>query len=161
MPRIWAGWRMAYVSQTDVPKDSCVMCELQKGPDDEMLILARNEFCFAVMNAYPYTSGHLMVVPRRHEAELDGLTDDEANAIMAMTRQATVAMKAAYNPAGMNVGINIGKESGAGVPGHIHVHVLPRWGGDTNFMTSVAEARILPEALSASWARLRDVWPKG
>lgn len=159
LERMWAGWRMAYVSQTDLPKDSCVMCELAKGSLDEALILERNELCFAVMNAYPYTSGHLMVVPVRHEAELTGLSAAEAHAVMDMVQRACEALKVAFSPSGINVGINIGRESGAGVPGHVHVHAVPRWGGDTNFMTSVAEARILPEALSASWERLRAAWP--
>lgn len=159
LARMWAGWRMAYVSTTEETKHSCVMCELAVALVDEALILERNELCFAVMNAYPYTSGHLMVVPVRHEAELTGLSTEEAHAVMDMVQRSCVALQGAFAPPGINVGINIGRESGAGVPGHVHVHALPRWGGDTNFMTSVAEARILPEGLRASWERLRAAWP--
>ncbi len=119
----------------------------------------RDEATFAVLNAYPYTSGHVMVAPVRHEAELDGLDDAEARSLMAMMQRATTAVRAAYTPEGMNVGLNIGRAGGAGVPGHLHVHVLPRWAGDTNFMTSVAETRVLPEPLAATLEKLRAAWP--
>ena len=122
-------------------------------------MLARDDQSFAVMNAYPYTSGHLMVAPLRHEAVLAGLTRDEANAVMAMTQAATTALERAYTPEGINVGVNIGRAAGAGILGHVHVHALPRWNGDTNFMTSVAEARVLPESLTASYEKLVAAWP--
>ncbi len=128
-------------------------------PDAEGLVLARNEHAFAVMNAYPYTSGHLMVAPLRHEATLAGLSREEAAAVMALVQDANAAVLAAYRPDGINVGANIGRAGGAGVPGHVHVHVLPRWIGDTNFMTTVAEARVLPEPLTASFEKLRAGWP--
>jgi ATP adenylyltransferase len=111
------------------------------------------------MNAYPYTSGHLMVAPLRHESTLAGLTRDEAVAVMSLVQDANVAVTAAYRPDGLNVGANIGRAAGAGVPGHVHVHVLPRWAGDTNFMTTVAEARVLPEPLDLSYEKLRAEWP--
>ena len=107
------------------------------------------------MNAFPYTSGHLMIAPLRHEGELEDLEADEATAVMAMTQQAVAALKSAYTPDGINVGVNLGRPAGAGVPGHVHLHVLPRWNGDTNFMTSVAETRVLPEDLRTSWEKLR------
>ena len=112
-----------------------------------------------MMNAYPYTSGHLMVAPLRHEGTLSGLSTDEANALMAMTQDATVAVDGAYHPDGANVGVNIGRAGGAGIPGHVHVHVVPRWNGDTNFMTTVADARVLPEPLRLSWEKVRKHWP--
>jgi ATP adenylyltransferase len=113
------------------------------------------------MNLYPYGSGHLLVAPCRHESDLDGLTDDEADALMRALRRAVRAIKAAYGPDGVNVGMNLGAAAGAGVPGHLHAHALPRWRGDTNFMTAVAEVRVLPEDLGTGWAKLRAAWPEG
>jgi diadenosine tetraphosphate (Ap4A) HIT family hydrolase len=124
------------------------------------LVVARDDLAFAVMNAFPYTSGHLMIAPLRHEGELEDLKADEATAVMAMTQQAVAALKSAYTPDGINVGVNLGRPAGAGVPGHVHLHSLPRWNGDTNFMTTVAETRVLPEDLRTSWERLRAAWPK-
>jgi ATP adenylyltransferase len=121
-------------------------------------VLARNDAAFAVMNAYPYNSGHLMVAPLRHEPRLGGLSPEEATAVMALTRDASLAVEAAYQPDGINVGMNLGRAAGAGVPNHLHVHVLPRWAGDTNFMTAVAETRVLPESLSTSYEKLLAAW---
>jgi ATP adenylyltransferase len=162
LERMWAGWRSRYVSDTaqQPPTDDCVFCSLADEPDDAAQILVRDELVFAVLNIYPYTSGHLMVAPLRHEGFLDELTDEEAVAVMAMTRRAITALRGAYEPEGMNVGMNLGRAGGAGVPGHLHVHVLPRWGGDTNFMTSIAETRVMPETLSATRERLLATWPE-
>jgi ATP adenylyltransferase len=163
LDRLWAGWRSAYVGEVanvEAPgEDGCVFCALANATDDHGQVLARNPSTFAVLNIYPYTSGHLMVMPRRHVPDLTALTDDEATTLMAMTRQATTAVQDAYQPDGINVGINLGRAAGAGVPGHLHVHVVPRWSGDTNFMTSVAETRVMPETLTESFQRLRAVWP--
>jgi diadenosine tetraphosphate (Ap4A) HIT family hydrolase len=162
LQRIWAGWRAAYIEEvTAEPSrdDACLFCELAAADAEEALVVAREKHAFAVMNAYPYISGHLMLAPLRHEAELDALSDDEAVALMKLTQQATTALKAAYRPDGLNVGVNVGRAAGAGVPGHVHFHALPRWNGDTNFMTSVAETRVLPEDLRTSWQKLRDAWP--
>jgi diadenosine tetraphosphate (Ap4A) HIT family hydrolase len=162
LQRIWAGWRAAYIdSVTSDPADSdeCLLCSLAAADPEDALVLARDEVVFAVMNAYPYVSGHLMLAPLRHEAELDGLSEDEASALMAMTQRATTALKAAFRPDGLNIGINVGRAAGAGVPGHVHLHALPRWGGDTNFMTAVAETRVLPEDIRTSWHKLKDAWP--
>jgi ATP adenylyltransferase len=164
LERLWAGWRTAYIDgvATQAPPEGdheCLFERLARGRDDESLVLARNEHAFAVMNAYPYTSGHVMIAPLRHESSLAGLSRDEAAAVMALVQDANVAVLAAYSPDGLNVGANIGRAAGAGIPGHVHVHVLPRWTGDTNFMTTVAEARVLPEPLSMSYEKLRAVWP--
>jgi ATP adenylyltransferase len=159
LERLWAGWRAGYVDTVAAgAPDDCLFCQLPGSDDAEAQIVAVNELAYAVMNAYPYTSGHLMVVPRRHEAQLDGLDADEASALMTMIRQATAAVRAACSPEGMNVGMNLGHAAGAGIPGHLHVHVVPRWTADTNFMTSVAETRVLPEPLSVTCARLRSHW---
>jgi len=163
LERLWAGWRADYIAESvpprvDAPED-CLFCALGAAAPEESQVVARNATTFAVLNAYPYTSGHLMVAPLRHEADLDGLDRDEANAVMAMPQQATMALRSAYAPDGINVGMNLGRAAGAGVPGHLHVHVLPRWFGDTNFMTSVAEIRVMPEALTTTLERLRAAWP--
>ncbi len=123
--------------------------------DDEAMILERTDTTFTVMNAFPYTSGHVMVVPLRHIARLTELDAGEAATLMHATQRAAAAIEAAYAPQGLNVGMNIGPGSGAGVPGHLHVHGLPRWSGDTNFMTAVAETRVLPESLRHSYEKLR------
>ncbi|HEU5301943.1 MAG TPA: HIT domain-containing protein [Acidimicrobiia bacterium] len=163
LERLWAGWRTEYIDtvigEGEDHLDACLFCALPDVEPDEALVIVRDEHAYAVLNAYPYTSGHLMVVPVRHVGELDELRDDEAHQVMAMTQAATTAIRAAYAPQGMNVGMNLGRAAGAGIPGHLHVHVLPRWGGDTNFMTSVAESRVLPEPLSKALERLRAAWP--
>ena len=164
LERLWAGWRTTYIDgvATQPPPEGdhdCLFERLAREPDAESLVLARNEHAFAVMNAYPYTSGHLMVAPLRHEATLAALSRDEGAAVMALVQDANVAVLAAYSPDGINVGANIGRAAGAGVPGHVHIHVLPRWTGDTNFMTAIAEARVLPEPLTKSYEKLRAVWP--
>jgi ATP adenylyltransferase len=164
LDRLWAGWRAAYVagaaSTASTGPDDCLFCALASAPDEESLVVARDELVFAVMNAYPYASGHLMIAPFRHEAELEGLKGDEATALMTMTQHAVSALKSAYTPDGINAGLNLGRPAGAGVPGHVHLHVLPRWTGDTNFMTTVAETRVLPEDLRTSWEKVRAAWPK-
>ena len=139
--------------------DQCLFERLAAADPHEALVLARTDRAFAVMNAYPYTSGHLMVAPVRHEGTLSGLSTEEANALMAMTQDATVAVDGAFHPDGANVGVNIGRAGGAGIPGHVHVHVVPRWNGDTNFMTTVADAPVLPEPLRLSWEKVRKHWP--
>ena len=170
LERLWAGWRAEYLDgpatapldgATNLPAGSdCVFCGLGEAEDlDQAMIVAHEGPVYVVLNAYPYVSGHLLIVPRRHEGELDGLTPEESAGVLASTQRATTALKAAYRPDGINVGINLGRAAGAGLPGHLHVHVLPRWYGDTNFLTSVAEARILPESLSRTLERVKAAWP--
>ena len=161
MGRIWAGWRREYVEDVanNEPKSECVFCDLS-GQEDSFQVIADGENSFAAINIHPYTSGHLLVIPRRHVGTLDSLNTNEANSIMAMTQAATTAVNSAYAPDGINIGINQGRAAGAGLPNHLHVPVLPRWIADTNFMTSVAEARVLPEALDETRDRLRAAWPK-
>jgi diadenosine tetraphosphate (Ap4A) HIT family hydrolase len=165
LERIWAGWRASYVASAAMTPSTgahdCLFCGLAAADPEEVLVVARDELVFAVMNAFPYTSGHLMIAPLQHEAELEGLKPDEVTAVMTMTQDAVMALKGAYSPDGINVGLNIGRTAGAGVPGHVHLHALPRWDGDTNFMTTVAEARVLPEDLRTSWEKLRAAWPRG
>ena len=161
LERLWAGWRAAYIGSAgaETPADECLFCGLAAADGDEAQVIARGERAFAVLNAYPYTSGHLMVVPLLHGENLETLPLEDAQALMAMIQDGVTALKAAYKPDGVNVGMNLGRAAGAGMPQHLHVHVVPRWVGDTNFMTSIAEARILPESLSTTLERLRAAWP--
>jgi ATP adenylyltransferase len=161
LQRLWAGWRAPYlesVTGETAPERECLFCGLAAADPDEALVVAREEHAFVVLNLYPYTSGHVMVAPLHHVGELELLPHDEAAALMHVTQRATAAVKGAYGPEGVNIGINLGAAAGAGVPGHLHVHVVPRWNADTNFMTSVAETRVLPETLDQTLARLREAW---
>lgn len=163
LDRLWAGWRHAYVSGEDSSPapNGCVLCGvIAPGIADEISnVIWRGGACVAVLNAYPYTSGHLMVMPARHVGELEALEPPESAELWDGVRRAVVAVKAAYAPGGINVGLNLGRSAGAGLPGHLHAHVVPRWDGDTNFMTSTAGVRVLPEALPDTWAKVRAAWP--
>ncbi|MGH8993919.1 MAG: HIT family protein, partial [Acidimicrobiia bacterium] len=147
LERIWAGWRSPYVTgiAASDAEDGCLFCTLAVSDDVDVFVLERTELCFSVLNAFPYTPGHLMVAPLRHEAELEGLTAEEGAALFAALQRAVVALKETSRPHGLNLGVNLGRVAGAGVPGHIHWHAMPRWDGDTNFMTTVAEARVISE----------------
>ena len=164
LERLWAPWRSRYVAGIQqpgsVPTDGTLFERILAAPepDEETGILWRGETCFAVLNAYPYGSGHLMVAPNRAVVDLGDLTDAESDELWAAVRAAVAAIGRAYNPEGVNVGLNLGAAAGAGVPDHLHVHCLPRWRGDTNFMTTMAETRVLPEPLSESWSKLRNAW---
>jgi ATP adenylyltransferase len=161
LDRLWAGWRAPYLDEVTgeaPPSDECLFCRLAAADPDEAYVVARDERAFVVLNAYPYTSGHVMVAPLRHEGDLEVLTAADATALMHLTQRAAAAVKRAYAPEGVNVGANLGAAAGAGVPGHLHFHVVPRWYADTNFMTAIAETRVLPEPLSATLVRLREAW---
>ncbi len=165
LERLWAGWRLAYIEDTQAsasPGEGSIFERILAldEPDDRTYVVWRGAHCFALLNAYPYANGHLLVMPYRAVAELEDLTEDEAGELWLGVRQAVTALKAAYGCEGVNVGLNLGRAAGAGVPDHLHVHVLPRWAGDTNFMTAVAETRVLPETLDASWEKLRAAWPR-
>lgn len=163
MDRLWAGWRSAYVSsEYDPPpgEGSLFRRILEAGlSDKEAYIVWRGELTFAILNAFPYVTGHMLVMPYREVAELEDLEPAEAAELWAAVRDAVRALKAAYRPHGINVGLNLGEAAGAGVPGHLHVHVLPRWNADTNFTTTVAETRVLPESLGDTWQKLTAAWP--
>ncbi|MGH9268225.1 MAG: HIT family protein [Acidimicrobiales bacterium] len=161
LERIWAGWRSPYVTGIGVSdrEDGCLFCTLAVSDDEVVFVLERTDLTFSVLNAFPYTPGHLMVAPLRHEAELEGLTAEEGAALFAGLQRAVVALKEASRPHGLNLGVNLGRVAGAGVPGHIHWHAMPRWDGDTNFMTTVAETRVISEDLRTTWDKLRKAWP--
>ncbi len=161
--RIWAGWRSDYVAGAgELQAGDGTLFEqlLTSGlPDDETYIVWRGERCFVVLNLYPYTSGHVLVVPVRPVADLADLEPSESSELWGTVEDAVTALRRAYDPDGVNVGLNLGRAAGAGIPGHLHVHCLPRWAGDTNFTTTVAATRVMPEPLGESWQRLRDSWP--
>lgn len=175
LDHLWAGWRNAYVSSltspgagdaaagvpaSDVP-EGCVFCRIDASgpPSADNGVVARRERCVTLLNAYPYAPGHVLVMPRRHVGSLAELGEDERYDLWEMVGDAVSAIEAAYAPEGLNVGANLGVAAGAGIPRHLHVHAVPRWAGDTNFMTAVAGVRVLPEALPDTWAKLRDAWP--
>jgi len=168
LERMWAGWRSGYVDDlAAVGRESrddaeCVFCRIMASdcPDDETFVLWRGRSCLAILNAYPYTNGHLMVMPMRHVGDLAELEPSETSELWAGVQASMGAIMAAYQPEGMNMGANLGKAAGAGVPGHLHVHCLPRWSGDTNFVTSIASLRVLPETLATSHEKLLAAWPQ-
>jgi len=153
---LWSPWRYQYLTSPQ-EAEGCIFCAIAVDDHDERnLIVYRGSHNFIVLNLFPYTSGHLMVVPFAHAAELCQLDEDAATEMMALTRLAERRLRAIYRPDGLNVGMNIGKSAGAGIAGHIHMHVLPRWHADANFMTTIAETRVLPEDLHVTWRRVHD-----
>lgn len=166
LDRLWNGWRAAYVSghvaerpAGPTPAGSVFTQILGSGlSDEEAHIVHRGETCFAIMNAFPYTSGHLMVLPLREVADLEDLTATEGTELWATVTDAVRVLKTVYRPEGLNVGVNLGAPAGGSVSQHLHVHVVPRWIGDANFMSTVADTRTLPEALGDSAAKVREAW---
>jgi len=155
MDRIWAPWRMEYLLGDSM--DGCIFCDKPLEENDEgNHILIRTPLSFVILNAYPYNNGHLMVAPYRHVAALSELTAEERGDLMETLVVAENLLEKAFAPQGMNVGVNLGSCAGAGVPGHIHFHIVPRWEGDTNFMPVVGETRVLPELLADTYRRLKD-----
>ena len=170
LEHLWAGWRREYIVEATEreragtltqEESDCVFCALAETgpPSEDNLVVWRGELSYVVMNAYPYASGHVLVLPLRHVGPLAELTEAESAELWSATQRALASIEKAYDPDGLNMGANLGRAAGAGLPGHLHLHALPRWSGDTNFMTSVAEARVLPETLQLSWKRLTDAWP--
>jgi ATP adenylyltransferase len=159
MDRLFSPWRMAYITSTGEPH-ACVFCGARTAAGPESLLLHQGRDCFVVLNLYPYNNGHLMVVPNRHIATLSDATPGELCELMDLTRVAEQALTELYRPQGLNVGMNLGRAAGAGVVDHIHIHVVPRWNGDSNFMTVVGETRVLPEEVLQTAARLRPVFQR-
>jgi ATP adenylyltransferase len=155
MDYLWTPWRYAFVTSMDKPT-GCIFCDKTKTEDDEKVgIVYRGIHCYIILNAFPYTSGHVMVVPYQHTDELQKLPQPAAQEMMALSQKTEGILREVYKPDGINLGMNIGKAAGAGVAGHIHMHILPRWVADSNFMTVVGETRVLPEALDETWRRLK------
>jgi ATP adenylyltransferase len=160
MDYLWTPWRYAYVSGTTKTSE-CVFCEAPKEKSDEKArIVHRGEHCFVILNTFPYTPGHVMVVPYVHLDELRKLPPNAAHEMMALSQKMETALRDLYRPDGINLGMNIGKAAGAGIAGHIHMHVLPRWVADANFLSVVGETRILPETLDQTWKKIAAALPK-
>ena len=158
MDYLWTPWRYAYITTADVSSDgqTCIFCELLRaGNDEKSLIVYRGEFNFVVLNAFPYTSGHSMIVPYEHVDRLNKLPEAAAMEMMALARKLETALFDLYHPDGANIGMNIGKAAGAGIAGHIHMHALPRWVADANFISVIGETRVLPESLPTTYNRLK------
>jgi ATP adenylyltransferase len=155
--RLWSPWRSEYVT-TAGEGEECIFCaNLADSDDEKNFILSRAESTFILLNAYPYNSGHLMVATNRHVGELEELEDSELLELFSETRRAISALKEAISPHGFNVGMNLGRAAGAGIPGHMHIHVVPRWGGDTNFMPVLGETKVMPELLAETADKLRPL----
>ena len=159
MERLWSPWRSEYIASSgaDSESKSCVFCKLQADPnnDETNLVVHRASRSFIVLNRYPYISGHLLIVPSEHIGELDAAPKETTDELMDLTKRSQTALREVYRPGGFNIGMNLGQAAGAGIVDHIHLHILPRWTGDTNFMTTVGETRVIPEDLVTTYSKLR------
>jgi ATP adenylyltransferase len=153
--RLWAPWRLAYIKG---PKpDECIFCAAEAAGDDESVhVVHRGERCFVMLNTFPYNNGHVMVAPYAHLPSIEELGEPVLLELMTLTQRCLAALRDTYAPEGFNIGINQGRIAGAGVEDHVHLHVVPRWGADTNFMPVIGSTRVLPQSLSDSWAALRE-----
>jgi ATP adenylyltransferase len=159
MKRLWAPWRIKFV---ETKTAGCIFCKVQKEADGPgNLIIFRGKGCFIILNRYPYTSGHLMVVANQHRSSLEDLEAETRGEMMELATRGMSVLRSIYHPDAFNVGANIGEAAGAGVAGHVHLHVVPRWTGDANFMMTLAETKVMPEALEDTYARLRAAWKIG
>ena len=157
MERLWAPWRLEYIVAE--AEDGCIFCEFAgQDQDDRRHILARGDVAYVIMNAFPYSNGHLLIAPYRHLADMSQLTDEESLEMMQLTRKSCEALTQVCNPDGFNVGMNLGAAAGAGIADHLHVHVVPRWVGDTNFMPVFADVKVIPEALDATYRKLKPMF---
>ena len=155
MDYLWTPWRYQYVTKGE-PFAECVFCAAAGGGDDRAnLIVHRASHNFVILNRYPYTNGHVMVVPFQHVSSLQELAEEALLEMIRLARECEKHLRATYRPDGLNIGMNLGRSAGAGIAGHVHMHILPRWVGDTNFMTVTGETRVLPEDLPMTWEKLR------
>lgn len=159
MDVLWSPWRYDYIKSGSLKPDTgCVFCNIlnNSAPDEENFILTRAEFNFVILNIFPYAGGHILIVPFAHVDRLDKADDPTTDEMMALTKKAQAVLADVYSPEGFNLGMNLGKSAGAGVAGHLHMHILPRWSGDVNFITAIGETRTIPEALSTTYEKLKD-----
>ncbi len=156
--QLWAPWRLEYIVSADEDR-GCFFCAALEGDDEHGLVVRRGDLAFVLLNRFPYSSGHLMVAPVRHEGDLAALTDDESLQIHRLAVAGLAALGDVYGPDGFNLGWNVGRVAGAGVLDHVHLHVVPRWAGDTNFMPVLADVKVLPEHLAETRRRLAAAWP--
>jgi ATP adenylyltransferase len=163
MERLWSPWRLSYVTGAVDPAPGCIFCDAASytsGTPQADLVLLRTSLAFVILNRYPYNNGHLMVAPNRHVATLTATDREEQRELMRLTRIAEMALTEAYQPQGINIGVNIGRPAGAGIVDHLHVHLVPRWGGDTSFISVIGETRVLPETLGDTAKRLGPIFDK-
>jgi ATP adenylyltransferase len=163
MDYLWTPWRYTYVTTADVKTGECIFCAAAADTehDRERLVVWRASRNFVILNRYPYTSGHLMVVPNQHVATLIDLGDETLFELIGLARRAEKHLREVYRPDGLNLGFNLGRSAGAGIADHLHMHVLPRWTGDTSFISTVSETRVLPEDLDVTWERLQAAFSRG
>lgn len=155
MDRIWAPWRTVYIGKDH--GSQCIFCDkLESTADQENHVILRGEKTFVLMNIYPYNNGHLLIAPKRHVGDITELDEEETLELFQMTQKMVSVLRKAFNPEGFNVGVNLGKIAGAGVPGHFHIHVVPRWGGDTNFMPVIGDVRVISEGLDLTYQKIMD-----
>ena len=154
MDYLWTPWRYAYVTGAEQTK-GCIFCDAPKESDEKARIVHRGTHCYVILNTFPYTNGHVMIVPYAHLDELHKLPSDAAQEMMTLSQRMEVILRSLYRPDGINLGMNLGKAAGAGVAGHLHMHILPRWVADANFVSVIGETRVLPEALEMTWERVR------
>jgi ATP adenylyltransferase len=160
MKHLWSPWRMTYIEKHE-KQAGCVFCNAQARTDSaENLIAFRGKNVYVILNLFPYTSGHLMVVPFEHKASIEDLDAATRTEMMELASRCMGILRKLYNPHGFNMGANIGEAAGAGVPGHVHIHIVPRWSGDTNFMTTLGSARVLPEFLEDTYKRVKEAFEK-
>lgn len=156
MEILWSPWRMEYLEREEQSNDACVFCEASQGTDDRAsLVLHRNAACFIILNRYPYNNGHLLVVPYRHVGDLADLTADESANVMHVVRYGLRLLRRTFQPDAVNIGMNLGAAAGAGILDHVHVHIVPRWNGDTNYMTVFSGTRVISEELERTFDRLK------
>jgi ATP adenylyltransferase len=160
MDLLWTPWRLPYVTRASAAMSDCIFCEALSQREADPLVVHRGRVCFVILNKFPYNNGHLMIVPNRHIGRLADLEAAELSEFAALTQTSERVLAEAYRPHGFNMGLNLGKSAGAGVLDHLHMHVVPRWNGDTNFMTVVGEARVLPEELADAAARLKPIFSR-
>ncbi len=154
---LWAPWRFKYISQVSKNTSACFLCEaIKEGVSIQTLVVHKSKHSFIILNKYPYNSGHLMVAPIRHVSQLEDLSYEELTDLIQMSLIAKKALDISYKPDGFNIGLNIGRASGAGLESHIHIHIVPRWVGDANFMTTISETKVLPELLEESYKRISE-----
>jgi ATP adenylyltransferase len=155
---LWAPWRLEYIEQAD-EQEGCVFCRAAGGDDQDALVVHRGTVAFVLLNKFPYSSGHLMIAPLRHVGDFRELTDEEALEIHRLGERGIAALAQTHSPQGYNLGWNLGRIAGAGIVDHVHLHVVPRWAGDTNFMPVLADVKVMPEHLAATRAKLAAAWP--
>ena len=160
MSHLWTPWRMSYLQGEERLPEGCLFCIKPQLEDAKAHIIYRGRLCYVVLNRFPYTNGHLMVVPYAHLATLEHLDAETLAELMALTQLSLRVLREAYDPQGFNVGMNIGAVAGAGVAGHVHLHIVPRWGGDTNYMTTTGHTRVIPEWMDQTHERLRPLFDR-